>query len=219
MRRRKPHITRMFQRSKLAQAAICLPWRNMRDDRNLPLKCQTTTQNGSEAGARPAAFPPQTTSGAGFVPDAELLLTAAAGAALLGNCAALRHPGSAVRRAQPAGLPRRRHDGDDERLSRRPRARERSAQPTTAVDAAWHRVRLLNGSNARICKLAWSRDVPMAVIGGDGGLFETPLHQQALMLAPGQRADLLLDLTGVAVARTCISRARHLAKPTPASSK
>ena len=72
-------------------------------------------------------------------------------------------------------------------------------QPTTEVDAAWHRVRLLNGSNARIYKLAWSRDVQMAVIGGDGGLLETPLHQQALTLAPGQRADLLLDLTGLAV--------------------
>ena len=89
--------------------------------------------------------------------------------------------------------------GNDERLSRRPRARERPAQPTTEVDAAWHRVRLLNGSNARIYKLAWSRDVQMAVIGGDGGLLETPLHQQALTLAPGQRADLLLDLTGLAV--------------------
>jgi FtsP/CotA-like multicopper oxidase with cupredoxin domain len=72
-------------------------------------------------------------------------------------------------------------------------------QPTTEVDAAWHRVRLVNASNARIYKLAWSRDVQMAVIGGDGGLLETPLHQQALTLAPGQRADLLLDLTGLAV--------------------
>jgi len=71
-------------------------------------------------------------------------------------------------------------------------------QPTTEVDAAWHRVRLLNGSNARIYKLAWSRDLPMTVIGGDGGLLDTPLHQPALTLAPGQRADLLLDLTGVA---------------------
>ena len=69
-------------------------------------------------------------------------------------------------------------------------------QPTTEVDAAWHRVRVLNGSNARIYKLAWSRGVQMAVIGGDGGLFEKPLQQQALTLAPGQRADLLLDLTG-----------------------
>jgi FtsP/CotA-like multicopper oxidase with cupredoxin domain len=71
-------------------------------------------------------------------------------------------------------------------------------QPTTEVDAAWHRVRLLNGSNARIYRLAWSRDVRMVVIGGDGGLLETPLHQQALTLAPAQRADLLLDLTGLA---------------------
>jgi FtsP/CotA-like multicopper oxidase with cupredoxin domain len=31
-------------------------------------------------------------------------------------------------------------------------------QPTTEVDTAWHRVRLLNASNARIYKLAWSRD-------------------------------------------------------------
>jgi FtsP/CotA-like multicopper oxidase with cupredoxin domain len=71
-------------------------------------------------------------------------------------------------------------------------------QPTTEVDAAWHRLRLLNGSNARIYKLAWNRDVQMTVIGGDGGLLEKPLHQQAVTLAPGQRADLLVDLTGFA---------------------
>jgi FtsP/CotA-like multicopper oxidase with cupredoxin domain len=71
-------------------------------------------------------------------------------------------------------------------------------QPTTEVDAAWHRMRLLNGSNARIYRLAWSPAVHMAVIGGDGGLLEQPLHQQVLTLAPGQRADLLLDLTSLA---------------------
>ncbi len=71
-------------------------------------------------------------------------------------------------------------------------------QPTTDVDAGWQRVRLLNGSNARIYKLAWSRDVQMAVIGGDGGLLERPLRQQVLTLAPAQRADLLINLTGLA---------------------
>jgi FtsP/CotA-like multicopper oxidase with cupredoxin domain len=71
-------------------------------------------------------------------------------------------------------------------------------EPTMEVDAAWHRVRLLNGSNARIYKLAWSRDIQMTVIGGDGGLLEHPLPQQVLTLAPGQRADLLVDLTGIA---------------------
>lgn len=70
-------------------------------------------------------------------------------------------------------------------------------QPTKEVDAACHRVRLVNGSNARIYKLAWSRDIPMTVLGGDGGLLETPLRRQTLTLAPAQRADLLLDLTGL----------------------
>jgi FtsP/CotA-like multicopper oxidase with cupredoxin domain len=72
------------------------------------------------------------------------------------------------------------------------------SQPTTDVDAGWHRFRILNGSNARIYKLGWSRDVPMAVIGGDGGLLERPVHQQVLTLAPGQRADVLVDLSGFA---------------------
>ena len=89
-------------------------------------------------------------------------------------------------------------------------------QPTTEVDAAWHRVRVLNGSNARIYKLAWSRDLQMVVIGGDGGLLEKPVERQALTLAPGQRADLLLDLTGLRQAWRSISRASLLPRPTPA---
>ena len=68
--------------------------------------------------------------------------------------------------------------------------------PTTEVDAGWHRIRILNGSNARIYNLAWSRDIPMIVIGGDGGLLEHAVRQRTVTLAPGQRADLLLDLTG-----------------------
>ncbi len=72
------------------------------------------------------------------------------------------------------------------------------SQPTTEVDAAWHRVRVLNGSNARIYKLVWSRDVQMAVISGDGGLLEQPRRQPVCTLAPGQRADLLVNLTGLA---------------------
>ena len=71
-------------------------------------------------------------------------------------------------------------------------------RPTTDVDAAWHRVRVLNASNARIYKLAWSAGVQMCVIGVDGGLLEHPVRQPAVTVAPGQRVDLLLDLTGLA---------------------
>ena len=62
-------------------------------------------------------------------------------------------------------------------------------EPVIDVERRTYRVRLLNGSNARIYKLAWSDDAPMTVIGGDGGLLEEARTQRALTLAPGQRAD------------------------------
>lgn len=67
--------------------------------------------------------------------------------------------------------------------------------PTFDVDRRTLRVRLLNGSNARIYKLAWSDESPMTLIGGDGGLLERARVQRTLTLAPGQRADVLLDLS------------------------
>lgn len=68
-------------------------------------------------------------------------------------------------------------------------------QPTVNVDRRTYRVRLLNGSNARIYKLAWSDDTPVTVIGSDGGLLERAREMKALTLAPGQRADVVLDLS------------------------
>jgi FtsP/CotA-like multicopper oxidase with cupredoxin domain len=68
-------------------------------------------------------------------------------------------------------------------------------QPTLDVDRRTYRVRLLNGSNARFYKLAWSDGSPMTLIGGDGGLLERARSQRAVTLAPGQRADVLLDLS------------------------
>jgi FtsP/CotA-like multicopper oxidase with cupredoxin domain len=68
-------------------------------------------------------------------------------------------------------------------------------QPTLDVDRRTYRVRLLNGSNARFYKLAWSGGSAMTIIGGDGGLLERPRTQRAVTLGPGQRADVLLDLS------------------------
>lgn len=62
-----------------------------------------------------------------------------------------------------------------------------------------YRVRVLNGSNARIYKLAWSDATPMTVLGTDGGLLEQPLEKRVVTLAPGQRVELWLDLTSRAV--------------------
>ena len=68
-------------------------------------------------------------------------------------------------------------------------------QPTLDVDRRTYRVRLLNGSNARFYKLAWSDGSPMTVIGSDGGLLERARTQRTVTLAPGQRADVLLELS------------------------
>jgi FtsP/CotA-like multicopper oxidase with cupredoxin domain len=68
-------------------------------------------------------------------------------------------------------------------------------RPALDVEAGWLRVRLLNGSNARVYRLAWTHTRPMHVIGGDGGLLERPVTRRTLTLAPAQRADVLLDLS------------------------
>jgi blue copper oxidase len=68
------------------------------------------------------------------------------------------------------------------------------ADPSVAVRAGSHRLRLLNGSNARIYKLAWSDGAPLTVIATDGGLLAAPVSVPYVMLAPGQRVELWADL-------------------------
>ena len=69
---------------------------------------------------------------------------------------------------------------------------------TAEVESGWVRLRLLNGSNSRVYKLAWHDNRPMTVIGGDGGLLERGVERRAITLAPAQRADVLVDLSGLA---------------------
>lgn len=57
-----------------------------------------------------------------------------------------------------------------------------------------YRLRLLNGSNSRIYKIAWSDGTPLTVIGIDGSLLDKPERKPYLMLGNGERADLWLDL-------------------------
>lgn len=59
-----------------------------------------------------------------------------------------------------------------------------------------YRLRLLNGSNSRIYKLAWDDGTPMTVIGVDGGLLERPEQHAYLMLAPGERREIWVDFGG-----------------------
>jgi FtsP/CotA-like multicopper oxidase with cupredoxin domain len=70
------------------------------------------------------------------------------------------------------------------------------AQSSLSLGTRAYRVRLLNGSNSRVYKLAWGDGTPMTVIGTDGGLVERPLGRPYVTLVPGARADVVLDLSG-----------------------
>ncbi|MFO8235694.1 MAG: multicopper oxidase family protein [Bacteroidales bacterium] len=59
-----------------------------------------------------------------------------------------------------------------------------------------YRFRVLNGSNSRIYKLAWSDGNELVAIGTDGGLLEQPVEKDYIMLAPGERVDIWKDFSG-----------------------
>lgn len=59
------------------------------------------------------------------------------------------------------------------------------------------RLRLLNGSNARIYALGLDNGQAMQVIAGDAGLLPAPASTNRLWLSNGERAEVLLDLTGM----------------------
>ncbi|MBO9471685.1 multicopper oxidase family protein [Endozoicomonas sp. G2_2] len=72
-----------------------------------------------------------------------------------------------------------------------------NGQPDSAREVATrpYRLRILNGSNSRIYKLAWSDGRPMTVLGTDGGLLAAPRQYPFVALAPAQRIDLWVDLS------------------------
>jgi FtsP/CotA-like multicopper oxidase with cupredoxin domain len=57
-----------------------------------------------------------------------------------------------------------------------------------------YRLRIVNGSNSRIYRLAWADGTPLTVVGTDGGLLEAPVQKPSVMLAPAERLQLWIDL-------------------------
>jgi FtsP/CotA-like multicopper oxidase with cupredoxin domain len=81
-------------------------------------------------------------------------------------------------------------------------------RPYLDVDSALYRFRLLNGSNARIFRLERSDQQPMVLIGNDGGLLERPASLTTIDLAPGERVDVLMDLSGARPGERIMLRSR-----------
>lgn len=73
-----------------------------------------------------------------------------------------------------------------------------TAWPYLAVEPRRYRLRLLNGANARFFRLHFDEALPVWQIGTDGGLMEQPVRLRSLLLSPAERADLIVDFTGLA---------------------
>jgi bilirubin oxidase len=81
--------------------------------------------------------------------------------------------------------------------------------PAASVEPRRYRLRLLNGCNARtlILKIVSnplatrpvSPALPFWQIGSDGGFLPAPVQLNQLLIAPSERADVIVDFTGLAV--------------------
>jgi bilirubin oxidase len=69
--------------------------------------------------------------------------------------------------------------------------------PLAQLPAQVVRMRLLNGSSERVYNLGLTNNGTFHMIGGDAGLLTSPVHLTRLKLAPGERAEILVDLTGL----------------------
>ncbi len=70
-----------------------------------------------------------------------------------------------------------------------------TANAVARVPARHVRLRLVNGSNARIFELSFDDRRPFRWIASEGGLLEAPVELRTCRLAPGQRMELLVDFS------------------------
>ncbi|VTM22502.1 Cell division protein FtsP precursor [Raoultella terrigena] len=76
--------------------------------------------------------------------------------------------------------------------------------PYVEVSRGWVRLRLLNASNSRRYQLQMSDGRLLHVISGDQGFLPAPVSLKQLSLAPGERREILVDMTnGDEVSITC----------------
>jgi spore coat protein A len=65
--------------------------------------------------------------------------------------------------------------------------------PHLAVEPRKYRLRILNGSNARFYRLRLSDGRPFVQVGTDQGLLPSPVEVRRSVLAPAERADVIVD--------------------------
>ncbi len=71
--------------------------------------------------------------------------------------------------------------------------------PYHNVKTKIYRLRILNGSNARVYNLSFSNGANFNIVGSDGGLLGSTQVVNNLILSPGERADVLVDFSPLTV--------------------
>jgi bilirubin oxidase len=69
--------------------------------------------------------------------------------------------------------------------------------PYVNLPAQVVRLRLLNASGERVMNFGFTGSMSFSIIGSDGGLLQNPVTATRVRLAPGERAEVLLNLTGM----------------------
>jgi spore coat protein A len=69
--------------------------------------------------------------------------------------------------------------------------------PCLEVEPRRYRLRLLNGSDSRTLILTTDAGIPFHQIGASGGYLPEPVEQARLLLAPAERADVIVDFSGI----------------------
>ena len=83
--------------------------------------------------------------------------------------------------------------------------------PYLEVARGWYRFRIVNGSSSRIYNLALDPFMPFVQVGTDTGYLARAIQLRSIVLAPGERADLLVDFGRAAPDR----RIRLVNRPLP----
>ena len=71
------------------------------------------------------------------------------------------------------------------------------AWPVLDVEPRKYRFRVLNGSDSRVYDMNLSNGMPFVQIGSDLGMLNAPEALSMLSIAPGERADVIVDFSGM----------------------
>ena len=69
--------------------------------------------------------------------------------------------------------------------------------PYLKVEQRRYRFRLLNGTQSRFLVLKMSNGMPFTQIGSEGGYLPRPVRLRELLIAPAERADVIVDFSKV----------------------